>query len=403
MVVDTVCRLSGEGNKARSRKTVIASSEGEEEVPRDAGSRDVGSCNGAAIHIAARERLDGFIAEQVGERGAGKLPVGARGEAQRVGFEFGIDLRVGEVHFAVKARTRAGLALLEGVGLEGDLATIERATMQVSEPGEIVRDLNFSLRAPGEVVIAAGIGAAGRQGGFDIVIAGLEDAREAQRDAVGDGSANSAFEIGGAKIAVGSANVSIELVARFDAFELQRAGRRVAAEQRALRAAQDFDPLGVEDREAFENGVFVDDLVIDEGDGLRGVEVEVRVAEAADIGAREDAAEGGFDDQAGHAGREELDVFAGLAIGSERVLIERGERDGHVLDIFGALGGGHGNRLQFQRVIGRRSFLRECGGCKQSEGAAGRHGELPGTCRFHVGSPGQTGKALYAPGSQEYP
>ena len=366
VVVDTVCGFGRERDHARR-----------------GAARQEGRA-GAAVHVAAREGLDGFVAEKVGQRCGGEFPVGARGEAEGVGFEGRIRLRVGEVLFAVKAGARAGGAGLEGVGLEADLAAIKRAAVQVAEPGEVVGDFDLGLGAPGEVFVAAGIGAAGGQGGFDIVVTALEDAGEAQGDLVGDRAADSAFHVGGAERAVGGAGIGVEFVAGFDAFEFQGAGRGVAAEQRALRAAQDFDARGVEDGEAFEDRVLVDDLVIDEGDRLGGVEVEIRVAEAADIGAREDAAEGGFDDQAGHAGGEELDVFAGLAVGGERGFIERSEGDRNVLDVLFALGGGDRHGGQLECIVLRRSFLGEGERGDQGDGARRRHGGAPGTCRFHV-------------------
>ena len=77
--------------------------------------------------------------------------------------------------------------------------------------------------------------------------------------------------------------------------ELDDTGRRVAAEQRALRPAQHFDPLEVEDREALQDRVFEHHVVIDEADRLRRVEIEIGVAEAANVETREGAAERAFD------------------------------------------------------------------------------------------------------------
>ncbi len=84
-----------------------------------------------------------------------------------------------------------------------------------------------------------------------------------------------------------------------------------ATEQRALWAGQHLHLLGVEDREALEDRVLLHDVVVDQRDGLGRVQVEIGVAVAADVEAREGAAERRFDVQAGHAARERADVVAG--------------------------------------------------------------------------------------------
>ena len=138
--------------------------------------------------------------------------------------------------------------------------------------------------------------------------------------------------------------------------ELEHAGRRVAAEQRALRAAQHLDLVEVEHREALEDRVLLHDVVVDQRHRLRGVEVEVGVAQAADVEAREGAAEGGFDVQAGQAAREEADVFAAGADDVELLAADRGDRNRHVLDVFRAALGGNRDRLERGRRSGRGGF-----------------------------------------------
>ena len=49
--------------------------------------------------------------------------------------------------------------------------------------------------------------------------------------------------------------------------------------------------LQIEDREALQDRVFLDDVVVDQGHRLGRIQVEVGVAEAADVEARERAAE----------------------------------------------------------------------------------------------------------------
>jgi hypothetical protein len=69
-------------------------------------------------------------------------------------------------------------------------------------------------------------------------------------------------------------------------------------------------------------------------DRLRGVEVEIGIAQAADVEAREGAAEGGFDQQAGQAAGQEADVLAAGADDVELLGGHRGDGDRHFLDVF---------------------------------------------------------------------
>src|SRR3546814_6610027 len=109
------------------------------------------------------------------------------------------------------------------------------------------------------------------------------------------------------------------VLAGLDGIEFDDARRGVAAEQGALRPAQHFDAVEVEDRETLEDRVFEHDIVIDEADRLRRVEVEVGVAEPADIEAREGAPERAFDVEAGDAAREHAHVGTGRGDSAERV------------------------------------------------------------------------------------
>src|SRR3546814_20025414 len=63
----------------------------------------------------------------------------------------------------------------------------------------------------------------------------------------------------------------------------------------------------------------------------RGVEVEVGVAQAADVEAREGAAVRGLDVEAGHAAGQEADVGAARSERAELLGVHRADRDRHVL------------------------------------------------------------------------
>src|SRR4029453_8289288 len=98
-----------------------------------------------------------------------------------------------------------------------------------------------------------------------------------------DSAADRALERQGAELAVAQGGVAGEFLRRLARIELDDARRRVAAEQRALRAAQDFDVVDVEHREAFQNDVLEDDFVDDDRYRLRGGQVEIGIPEAADV------------------------------------------------------------------------------------------------------------------------
>src|SRR5262249_5348916 len=105
------------------------------------------------------------------------------------------------------------------------------------------------------------------------------------------------------------------------------------------------------------------------------VEVEVAVAEAADVEARERAAERGFDQQTRHARGQELDVVArGLELVELR-LVDRGDRDRNLLHVLDALFGGDRDDVELLRFAGSGGvgLLRVCAdGC---EGTGDRGGQ----------------------------
>src|SRR5690606_29286455 len=92
-------------------------------------------------------------------------------------------------------------------------------------------------------------------------------------------AAERTFEIERAEAADRCGSVTVGFRGRPARLELDDAGRGIAAEQRALRSAQDFDAVDVEQREALQDYVFLHDLIDDHRDRLRGRKIEVRVAE----------------------------------------------------------------------------------------------------------------------------
>src|SRR6185369_17607738 len=125
-------------------------------------------------------------------------------------------------------------------------------------------------------------------------------------------------------------------LARMDRIELDDTGRSVASKERALRPTKNFDAGEVEGREALQDGVFEDHVIIDQADRLRGIEVEVGVAEAADVEAREGSAERAFNVEARDAPGEAADVRAAAVDDRQLLAIDGADRNGHVLHILSA-------------------------------------------------------------------
>ncbi len=242
--------------------------------------------------------------------------------------------------------------------------------MDVDQGAEAVARLVQELQATSQFVIAlegilpddVGAAAGGQARVIHPVAAMLVEAGEAERPVLADRAADGALEIRRVVVAVAGLEVATRLARGAHRVELHHAGRRVAAEQRALRAAEDLDHLQVERRKALQDRVLLHHVVVDQRDGLRRIEVEVRVAEATHVEAREGAAEGRLDQQARHAARQEAHVVAARGEDVQLLVAERRHRHRDVLHVFDpALGRDH-HRIE-------RSALRE--GCRHRQ----RHGD----------------------------
>ena len=209
--------------------------------------------------------------------------------------------------------------------------------MEIEQRVEIVRRLVQELQAQCGLVVAAEAVVAARRGVLDPVVAILIEERDAARPVLIQRAAERGFDTGIAVGAGAEVDVAFRVLRRLLRIELDHARRRVAAEQRALRAAQYFDLIDVEYRKAFEDRILEHDVVVHERYRLRGVHVEIGIAEAADIEAWEGAAERGFDQQARHAARKEAHVVAAGFDDVEFFRIDRGDRLGHFLHVLDAL------------------------------------------------------------------
>ena len=157
----------------------------------------------------------------------------------------------------------------------------------------------------------------------------------------------------GVERGIGDVDVAAEVGLGLDRVELDHAAGRVAAEQGALRSAQHFDLVQIENGKALENRVFLHDVVVDERDGLRRVQAKIAVAVAANVEAREGAAERRLDVETRDAPGQQAHV---LAAGGEHIEIFAAHgrhRIRHVADVLGPAFGGDESLLP----IGR------CGSC----------------------------------------
>ncbi len=176
----------------------------------------------------------------------------------------------------------------------------------------------------------------------------------------------------GVEGAIAQRPVDGELVARLHGVDLYDTGRRVTPEQGALRAAKNLDPFDVENREGLQRHVFHHHVVHDDGYGLRCCQIEIGIAQTADIEPRRRASVRAFDEQARDAGRKRGDFGACIEDRADRTRIQGRSRYRHVLEVLLTAVRGHDNRVELPvggffraRLIGglRHGGLRS-EGCK---------------------------------------
>ena len=262
-----------------------------------------------------------------------------------------------------------------------------RAVPSRFQPSTLARAVNFSsgfqseLQSAGPRLLAAERVVLAGEGVVDPVGLRLVEERRARRQGVGEAASDRRREVDVVVGAVRDPREAVGVLRRPAAVELDDARRGVASEERALRPAQHFRALEVEEGLALEHGVLEHHVVDDHRDRLRGVEVEVGVAEAADVEARERPAERGLQQEAGHPRRERLDVGAARLQEHHLIGVERRHREGDILDVLLALLRRHGDLLEEleQRGLGLRLLglglvglgLRLCGLLGEGQ-AAGR-------------------------------
>ena len=230
--------------------------------------------------------------------------------------------------------------------------------------------LEQQLAAPGELVEAAHRVALAREVVVDPVAARLVQDRDPRGDRVGQAAADRALDVGGVELAVAQRKVGIEVLAGLLGVELDDARRRVATEQRALRSAQHLDALDVEQRRALQYHVFENDLIHDDGHGLRSRKVEVGVAEAPNIESWRNPAVRRFGIQARHAGRERADVLAALEQRIHALTLERRHRDRHELHVLRAASRGDDDFLELAGLLGLSRPGCQRSGCERLRAGA---------------------------------
>ena len=240
---------------------------------------------------------------------------------------------------------------LQDVGAEDARGAVEVPAVDVEEGLELLRGLPEELQPSGPGRLATERVALAGEGVVDPVGLRLVEQRGARRQGLGEAAPHRRLEVDVVVGAVGHPGEPVQLLRRPDRLELDDTGRRVAPEDGALRATEHLRALQVEERHALDHRVLEHHVVDHHRDRLGGVEVEVRVAEAADVEAREGAAEGGLEQEARHPGREGLDVGATGGQEGELVGVEGGHRERDLLDVLLALLGGDRDLLE---DLGRR-------------------------------------------------
>nr|GEU28078.1 hypothetical protein [Tanacetum cinerariifolium] len=319
----------------------------------------------AAIDVGAAVELEFFVTGDRVQRDVARVVLQA--DAAALGLQILLVDAVAGVRTVIEAVDDVVAALLDDIGAEQRGVAVVVTRMDIEQGRKILVRLDQRLQAERLVAVAFEVLGALVAGGIGVVhavAAVLAGAREAQGHGVADGRIEHAFGSAGRIAAHAELHIAFLLEDRLSRVELDHAGRRVTAEQGALRAAQHFHLVHVEHREALEHGVFHHDVVHHQADRLRGVQVEVGVAEATDVKAREGAAVVRFDADRRRTAGQEADVGGAGGQHIELVALDGGDRHRHVADVFGAALGrdDHGFQLVARRGgaggVGRGGVLR---------------------------------------------
>ncbi len=319
-------------------------------LARIAGAvRDAGEAAAEpAVHVTAADVVGLVVTGDGVQRHGVEVPAQARADGRRL--QSLVVVAVGRVIAGVETVHQVVGAALHDVGAEGGGMTVVVAPLQLEE-GVEAAVLVAGLHARGLVAeafqVAGGVG----QRVVHAVILTLHHARGAQRPVAAHRHVHRRLQVLRVPAPQTQAGIALEALAGLDRIELHDAGRRVAAEQRALRATQQFNLLDVEEREALQDRVLLHHVVEHQAHGLRGVEVEVGVAQTAHIEAREAAAEVRLDVQARHAARDGANVLARHGHRLDGLALHGRDGERHFLQVLDAARTGHDDLLELLRVF----------------------------------------------------
>ena len=307
-----------------------------------------------AVDVAAAEGVDALVAGDRMQADLAEIPAHAQAAAELVELLF-VDA-VDRHLVATEVVAQFIGAGLDDARTEQARGAFELARVHIRQRFEGVARLEQELQAHCGFFVAFEVVARAVVDVVDPVGAALAHDRQACGGVLADRPGDRALQVDLPAVADADARIAAEFFLRARRLELDHAGRRIAAEQGALRAACHFDLVEVEQREPLEDRVFLDHPVVHQRDRLRGVEVEIGIAQATDVEARERTAERGLDVQARQAAREQADVVAAGGQGLDLLAVQRGDRHRHVLDVLGPALRGHVDGVQFGGV-GRRGLL----------------------------------------------
>ena len=209
----------------------------------------------------------------------------------------------------VEARAQARGALLDGVRVEHVRVTAFLVeTVHFQEAPEAIGRSKQELQTPGKFFEGTEVVARTVEGVVDPVVSLLVFKRDTRRERLRNGQRGRTLESDRVADPVGRADVAVDVLSGANGVYLDRAGIRVAAEQRALGAFEYFDAFDVEEGQAPQHVVFQSDFIENHRYRLVGVDVEIDVAETAKIKARLGAAVRCLDVQSRYAGGEGPDI-----------------------------------------------------------------------------------------------
>ena len=317
------------------------------------GNRVAGTVGrAAAVHVAARQIVEPLHARHRDEPVPSQVVAQVDGEA--VPAEFLRILGIQGDLVAPETRAQPTRPALDRIGAEQARRPVEIAHVNLEPSGEVVHRRPQELDAARDVAVAAkGVVLAGVRVVHPVASPLHEQRGPGREHGWNQRAGHRALEIHAVEPAIGQAAIPFGCPGGRGRFHLDEPGRGIAAEQGALRAAQHFDALDVEDRGAFEQRILQRHAVVHHRHRLRSVQVEVRIPQAANEQIRKDASERRRDLQAGRTPGQKTDVAPRGAQMVEVFALQHGQGERHVDGPLLLLARGHDDFVQFAERLGR--------------------------------------------------